>query len=247
MNRDEQFILLWSKLNDRQKDYFLKLMKGFEVNSKYENKTNDIFNNYFFESFGDRLITHHFNSIQPLTKTLFEHAFNDSLNESGLNSFLAESRTNPGHDITINGVRVGLKTEAARNIKKDFIHVSKWMELGKGEWELPLLLNRFLAHLENYERIFTLRFFKHSDYRFRYELVEIPKALLLESKNAKLKIMTGSRQTPKPGYGYVLDENNQQKFSLYFDGGSERKLQIKNLSLEYCIIHGTWEYILPSP
>jgi len=247
MNRDEQLVLLWSKLNDRQKDHFLKWMKGFDVELIYKNKTDDIFNSDFFEIFGDRLISHHFNSTQPLTKTLFEHAFNDSLNASGLNSFLAESRTNPGHDITIDGVKVGLKTEAARNISKDFIHVSKWMELGKGEWELPLLLNRFLNHLENYERIFTLRFFKESDDRLLYELVEIPKKLLLESNNATLEIMTGSRQNPKPGYGYVLDKNGEKKFSLYFDGGSERKLQIKHLSLKHCVIHGIWEYILPPP
>ncbi len=247
MSRDEQLSLLWAKLTDRQKDNFLKWMKAFDVEKTYQETSGDIFNSDFFEIFGDKLITHHFSSAQPLTKTLFEHAFNDSLNDSGMISCLAESRTNPGHDLTINGIRVGLKTEAAKNISKSQIHVSKWMELGKGEWILEHLLQRFLAHLENYERIFTLRYFKISNYNFNYQLVEIPKRLLLEAKNASLEIMINSKQNPKPGYGHVIDENGNKKFSLYFDGGSERKLQIKQLGLEHCIVHGIWDFILPPP
>ncbi|QET64912.1 restriction endonuclease [Citrobacter werkmanii] len=245
MNRDEQLFLLWGKLNDRQKDNFLKWMKAYDVEKTYQRTNGDVFNEEFFDIFGDKLITHHFSSTQPLTKTLFEHAFNDSLNESGVVSSLAESRTNPGHDITIDGIKVGLKTEAAKNISKSQIHVSKWMELGKGEWILGSLLERFLEHLKNYERIFTLRYFKISDLKFSYQLVEIPKHLLLEAKNAKLEVMENSKQNPKPGYGYVLDEHGDKKFSLYFDGGSERKLQIKHLGLEHCIVHGVWDYILP--
>ena len=30
------------------------------------------------------------------------------------------------------------------------------------------------------------------------------------------------------------------KFSLYFDGGTERKLQIKHLRKDLCKIHATW-------
>lgn len=247
MSIDEQLYFLWSKLNNRQKHNFLKWMKAFDVEKIYYRTSGDIFTDEFFDIFGDKLITHHFSSNQPLTKTLFEHAFNDSLNESGVVSSLAESRTNPGHDLTINGIKVGLKTEAARNISKSQIHVSKWMEMGKGDWVLESLLNKFLDHLQNYERIFTLRYFKISNSNFSYQLVEIPKQLLLEAKNAELIVMTGSKQTPKPGYGYIFDEKRNKKFSLYFDGGSERKLQIKHLSIEHCIVHGTWDFILPPP
>ncbi|WP_276853557.1 hypothetical protein, partial [Enterobacter oligotrophicus] len=203
------------------------------------------FNDVFIDIFGDKIITHHFNSNRPLTKTLFEHSFNDSLLESGIKANLAESRTNPGHDITIGGIRASLKTEAAKNINPRFIHLSKWMELGKGEWRLDLLLNRFLAHLENYEKIFTLRYFQISPENFKYQLVEIPKDLLLEARSASLVIMEGSKQTPKPGYGYV-DSKGIRKFSLYFDGGTERKLQIKHLNIDLCIIHAEWSYSLSS-
>jgi restriction endonuclease SmaI-like protein len=116
------------------------------------------------------------------------------------------------------------------------------MELGKGAWELPLLRDLFLAHMRSYERIFTLRCLSTDSAKVRYELVEIPKALLLEAAHCELTIQEDSRQNPKPGYGYVKDSANQTKFSLYFDGGSERKLQIKGLRKNLCKIHATWTF-----
>lgn len=246
MSREEELLRLWGQLNKTQQDNFLKWMKAYEIEKVYVNHNKGYFNEAFIDRFGDRLITHHFNSHRPLTKTLFEHAFNDSLNESGMQSQLAESRTNPGHDITIQNTRASLKTEAARNISQKNIHVSKWMELGKGKWILEDLLVRFLSHLSNYEKIFTLRYIKSTDLIFKYQLVEIPKSLLLESENANLVVMEDSTQDPKPGYGYVFDEHGERKFSLYFDGGSERKLQIRHLNVSLCLIHAEWHYTLPS-
>lgn len=40
---------------------------------------------------------------------------------------------------------------------------------------------------------------------------------------------TRSKQFPKPGYCHVLKPGGDAVFDLYFDAGSERKLQIKNL------------------
>ncbi|ART03426.1 hypothetical protein ACN9PN_28905 [Klebsiella pasteurii] len=246
MSREHELLKLWRQLNETQQDNFLKWMKAYEIEKIYVNHNKGYFNQKFIDNFGDRLITHYFNSNRPLTKTLFEHAFNDSLNESGMQSQLAESRTNPGYDITIQNIKASLKTEAARNISQKNIHVSKWMELGKGKWVLEELLARFLAHLNNYDKIFTLRYIKPTYLTFKYQLIEIPKTLLLESKNAHLVVMENSTQDPKPGYGYVFDQNGEKKFSLYFDGGSERKLQIKHLNVSLCIIHAEWCYTLPS-
>ena len=120
------------------------------------------------------------------------------------------------------------------------------MELGKGVWELARLRDVFLDHMQNYERIFTLRCInripKGNPTFFKYELVEIPKNLMLESLNARLVIQTNSQQNPKPGYGYVEGAGGNLKFSLYFDGGTERKLQIKQLRKALCISHATWEF-----
>lgn len=192
------------------------------------------------DSFGDRLLSHHAGSRQPLSKDRFEFALESALNDAGIDEHLVTSRTNRGHDLTIAGVPVNLKTEAAANIDVDSIHVSKWMELGKGEWKLPLLRDRFLEHMKSYDQIFTLRCLENSPAQTRYELVEIPKALMLEAARCELEVREGSRQNPKPGYGYVRDAKGQLKFALYFDGGTERKLQIKNLRKDLCKTHAIW-------
>lgn len=202
----------------------------------------DIITQSVLDNLGDRLISHHANSRQSLSKDRFEFALEASLNSASIPSQLVKSRTNRGHDITIRGVPVSLKTEAAANIKKDYIHVSKWMELGKGEWILSSLRDLFLEHMHSYERIFTLRCLSSNPVGVKYELVEIPKALMLEARNCILEIRAESRQSPKPGYGYVRDENGSLKFALYFDGGTERKLQIKGLRKNLCKVHATWAF-----
>lgn len=204
----------------------------------------DVVTDAVLASLGDRLLSHHAGSRQALSKDRFEFAFESALNESGIPAQLVKSRTNRGHDIDIHGIPVSLKTEAAANIKEDSIHVSKWMELGRGKWELPLLRDLFVEHMQSYDRIFTLRRLKDEDTKVRYELVEIPKSLLLESANCDLEVCTDSKQNPQPGYGYVRDTAQQLRFSLYFDGGSERKLQIRHLRKDLCKVHATWSFAL---
>lgn len=207
----------------------------------------DLITDAVLENLGDRLLSHHANSRQSLSKDRFEFALEAALNAANIPATLVESRTNRGHDITIRGMPVSLKTEAARNIKEDMIHVSKWMELGKGEWVLSRLRGLFLEHIKSYERIFTLRCLSADPTRTRYELVEIPKSLLLEAENCVLRVCKGSKQKPKPGYGDVKDGAGNLRFSLYFDGGTERKLQIKHLRKDLCTVHATWAFGSATP
>jgi type II restriction enzyme len=116
------------------------------------------------------------------------------------------------------------------------------MELGKGPWELPLLRDMFLAHMRSYERVLQFRCLAPGPTSYLYELVEIPKALLMEGETAELVSQQGSRQTPKLGYGYVYDTARKLKFALYFDGGTERKLQIKVIRKDLCTVHATWRF-----
>jgi hypothetical protein len=124
------------------------------------------------------------------------------------------------------------------------------MELGKGDWsnkpeQLKGLRDQFLKHMKNYERIVSLRAMSRirvGKTYWHYELVEIPKALLEEAANGELKMQMDSRQNPKPGYCTVRDERGNLKFALYFDGGGERKLQIKDLKKSLCIVHAEWDF-----
>jgi hypothetical protein len=190
---------------------------------------------------GDSLRGHHATSRQALSKDRFEFAFERALNLGGVKAELVKSRTNRGHDITIENVPVGLKTEASAGIKPGHIHISKWMELGKGKWDLPVLRDLFLEHMKGYARIFTLRQLTAGPKQFHYELVEIPKALLLEAANCVFEVKTDSKQNPQPGYGRVYGAG-VLRYELYFDGGTERKLQIRKLDKKLCTVHATWAF-----
>lgn len=231
------------RLTPAQQDWVKSAIHAFGASYQFDRALDsDVVTDAVLASLGDRLLTHHAGSRQALSKDRFEFAFEAALNASGITAELVKSRTNRGHDMTILGVPVSLKTEAASNIKDELIHVSKWMELGRGEWKLPLLRNFFLEHMQSYDRIFTLRRLKDAGTKIRYELVEIPKALLLEAATCELEVCSGSKQNPQPGYGYVKDVDGRLKYSLYFDGGTERKLQIKHLRKDLCKVHATWTF-----
>jgi type II restriction enzyme len=207
----------------------------------------------FCARFADSLTAHHLASYEPFTKDKFEHAMVRALRLGGHQADLAP-RGNPGHDLTVDAERWSLKTQAAANIRRDTIHISKFMELGRGRWEteadLVGLRDQMLAHMEAYDRIFSLRCFRSKlsagSLQYDYELVEIPKALLLRARDGQFRLVETSRQTPKPGYCTVAS-NSLLLFNLYFDGGTERKLQIKDLSKAYCSVLATWAIILPTP
>lgn len=230
-------------LSESQRGLVKRVMAQFALPFKFKrNAKSDWITDSVLNHFGDALRTHHALSRQALSKDRFEFALERALNMGGIKAGLVSSRTHRGHDISIAGVPVSLKTEAAKGIKVDSIHVSKWMELGKGFWKLSILRDVFLDHLASYERIFTLRCLAQGPRRYHYELVEIPKALLQESTNCEFEMMTESKQDPQPGYGRVYGPNRALKYELYFDGGTERKLQIRQLDKSLCTVHATWDF-----
>lgn len=231
------------RLTPAQQEWVKSAIHAFGATCQFYRATDsDVVTDDVLSAFGNRLLSHHAGSRQALSKDRFEFAFEAALNAAGISAQLVKSRTNRGHDINIRDVPVSLKTEAAANIKDDFIHVSKWMELGRGEWKLSLLRDLFLEHMQSYDRIFTLRRLKDIGAKIRYELVEIPKVLLLEATDSELEVCTNSRQNPQPGYCHVKNAAGQLKYSLYFDGGTERKLQIKHLRKDLCKVHATWTF-----
>lgn len=207
----------------------------------------DIMNECTLQAFGDALRIHHCFSNEAFTKDKFEYALERVSKLCHIDATLSP-RGNPGHDITINGLRYSLKSQADKNIRAETLHISKFMELGKGQWSdqedhLIGLRNQFFEHMNSYDRILSLRRLKtQQDWLWRYELVEIPKTLLKEAEQGVFKMMHDSEQRPKPGYCDVFDEFGSVKFKLYFDGGTERKLQIKNLKKSLCIVHADWRF-----
>jgi type II restriction enzyme len=200
------------------------------------------------ESFGDALRIHHCFSAEPFSKDKFEYTLERVLLADGRVTVLAP-RGNPGRDITIGDDGFSLKTEAAAAINASKIHISKFHELGKGQWDHSVedlygLRDQFISHLTHYDRVLVLRKLKKDILEYHYEMVEIPMPLLMRAEFAaseQFEMKFDSRQTPKPGYCYIPNKNRPD-FMLYFDGGTERKLQIKGLLKSLCIVHATWQF-----
>ncbi len=235
------------KLTQGQLFWLSKVIDNYA--NPYESRllATTLFNEAMLQDFGDALRTHHSFSQEPCTKDKFEYILEQTLKINGTRAELAK-KGNPGHDITIEGIAVSLKSQADKGIKRDRIWISKFHELGKGEWtdkpkQLEGLRAQFLAHLTHYERIFTLRCVERAP-NWEYQLVEIPKAILALASTGTLEMRTASTQYPKPGYCHVNSGGNRL-FSLYFDGGTERKLQLKDLLVSKCILHAEWRFYSP--
>jgi len=215
------------------------LSEPFEYKNFYDKS---MFSEDYFDIFADYVRIHHALSDEPFTKDKFEYALNRSCKVLGIPSSLP-GRTNPGHDIEINGIKISLKTQADMHINENYIHISKFMELGKGKWEtesdLYLFRDKFISHMNNYDQIITLRCLSTKNERenglWKYEMIKIPKELLMKAKRGRFEMKENSNQNPKPGYCYV-NENDEALFELYFDGGGERKLQIKKILKANCIV-----------
>lgn len=196
-------------------------------------------------AFGDGLMIHHAFSNEPFTKDKFEHALVNTGRMVGVEADFAP-RGNRGHDVTIDNVKISLKTQADKNIKPSIIWISKYMELGRGDWsdkprQLVGLRDAFMEHLKGSERILTLRCIQKAP-QWKYELVEIPKSVLEMSSGGSLEMKLDSKQLPKPGYCHVYDTQGKLAYQLYFDGGGERKLQVKSLRKDLCVVHAEWEF-----
>lgn len=246
--RIKQLVSALPSLTTGQLYWLERVLRVFSGEHKFRISQSDLFDEQTLANFGDALRIHHSFSGEPFSKDKFEYVLERTLKISGRNASLAP-RGNRGHDLTIDESLVSLKTQADKNIDKDKIWISKFMELGKGVWgsdpkDLVGLRESFLKHLNGYDRILTLRALSRAP-EWHYELVEIPKDIMLMAKLGVLEMKSESRQFPKPGYCYVRTQDGKDIFQLYFDGGGERKLQVKNLLKSYCRVHATWEFFLP--
>jgi type II restriction enzyme len=244
VERVRQLAEALSELSESQLAWTEGVIRQFQIKPTIvANPASDLVNTCVLEMFGDALQIHHCFSTEALSKDRFEYALDRVLNRCGIRSELA-SKGNPGHDITINGTPFSLKTQADRGLKRDFLHISKFMELGKGKWEveddLSGLRDRFFTHMKAYGRILQLRRITDLETLQEYELVEIPKKLLEQASAGTIRMMNASAQNPKPGTCTVTDKEGGVLFELYFDGGTERKLQVRRLDKRLCVVHAQW-------
>ncbi len=243
----KRVVALLPGLKENQLGWLEQIAKQFNRPHTFERlPTSDIISDCMLGEIGDALRLHHCFSKESFTKDKFEYLMERSGKLCGIKADLAR-RGNPGHDITINGERFSLKTQANKGINRRSAHVSKFMELGKGQWsdkdeDLVGLRDQFFSHMESYDRILLLRTLSKAPLDWEYELLEIPKTTLQLASEGRLVMSHTSRQMPKPGYCYVSNDEGQLLFALYFDGGTERKLQIKNIDVSIGIVHARWKF-----
>ncbi len=249
-DRIERLLAAIPELSDNRLQLVDRVVSVFALPRNYwRSSASGIISARTLEDFGDVLRLHHCFSREPFSKDKFEYALENVLRLSGVDAALAP-RGQRGYDIRIDAENFSLKTEAAKAIRAQSIHISKFMELGGGQWgdnpsDLVGLRAQFLSALSSIQRILILRALKKGSPEYLYELVEIPKNLLERAATGRLEMMGNSTQFPKPGYCYV-EENGEAQFSLYFDGGGERKLQIKGLRKDLCVVHATWRFDPPT-
>lgn len=247
---EEELLRKIVALSESQREWITSLIDRFAHSLEASALADsDIASEQFLREFGDTLRIHHSLSAEPFTKDKFEHALVRAMNRLGRQAELA-NRGNRGYDLTIDGTRFSLKTQADKSMKVEMLHISKFMELGKGAWEdesdLTALRDEFLHHMQAYDRILSLRAFRPGAFdgsmRWVYELVEIPKALFELARTGSIVMQHSSRQNPKPGYCTVVDRAGTVLYQLYFDGGTERKLQIKSIRKDRCVVHAIWSF-----
>lgn len=181
---------------------------------------------------------------EVLTKKAFEYAFKAASEAAGRAAQITDSSTYPGADVLVDQTKYSLKTEAAASISMKYITISKLME---SAWTKACDsvekyfegLERVVSHLNEYERILVLRTFGRlgKTGSVRYELVEIPRDLLLNVGNALATDFT--RLTTAGGTSLRAEVDGTLAFVVVFDG-SDQKISIRRLRSDLCHVHGTW-------
>lgn len=218
------------------------------------NPTSDIATSEWVEHFGNLLLAHHAMSDEDLKKERFEFGFVLANVLSGRKAEKA-ANTNPGHDVTLDKtIRISLKTQSDAGIKPAILHISKFMELGSGDWVYASLLQQFLNHLAEYDRILVLRSLLPgpANKTKRYELVEIPRSLFLSAaagvlseRNPTRPLQTGYCWVPSRPVSRRKADRMALTYQLKFDGEGERKLSVESLRKTSCFVHATWEFTIP--
>jgi len=205
----------------------------------------DIATQDFVENFGDRLKLHWALTGSQMNKLAFEFALVSTLRDLGHRATRSQSDVHPGADAEWRDTRLSLKSEAARGIRKNAIHISKFSEARwirecmTGEDHAEGTVELFRRHLADYDRVLTLRSWMEPSGALVYTLVEIPKDVLKRALTLR-----GSDFSPRTKNGStradVRDEQGHRLFNVTLDGSVE-KVTISNVDVNKCVTHAMWE------
>lgn len=207
----------------------------------------DLVTEEFSDEFCARLLVHHAMSEEKLTKKSFEYFLCETGRSCGIEASIASVADDAGADIQYNGESWSLKTEAAKNIRRERMTISKLMEVNairdnypEQESRVTEIQRRLKEHADRYDRILVLRAhaLAHPRCSIEYELVEIPKELLLAAAEKNLRASDVKHHNSK-GFRAVVSDKHGHILDLVLDG-SDEKVTIANLNVGRCLAHARW-------
>ena len=216
------------------------------------NPASDFATPRFTANFRNRLLIHHATNEVKLTKKAFEYAFKGASEADGKSGRVTASDTFSGVDVTVNGTKFSLKTEASKDIRPAQITISKFTEARWIQQYATLedlareAANRIPAHLRHYDRMLVLRARELPASRLLYEVVEVPLDLL--RRTAALTAADFSSRTAQGGSSARVSVDGKPAFTLRLDG-SDGKITIAGLQIAFCIRHVSWliPTVAPAP
>jgi type II restriction enzyme len=200
---------------------------------------------------GNTILRHHMEfSDEPYGKERFEYGLVRAFMNAGRQASKAP-RGRSGYDVELEGLRFNLKTQADKELCRDFVLISKYMEIGKGPpWThdpatFQWLKTKFLEHLADYRGVLMLRSYPYTIANFwHYELLEIPLAVLAKAEETCLQVADRSDTIPPAIHSFVQDAAGPL-FKLNFQGGGERKMSVCGIRRDACILHSEWSFTAP--
>lgn len=203
----------------------------------------DIVDDVFAETMSNLLTLHHALHEEPLNKKSFEYLLKQCLVASGRPAVINPAPGDESWDVEGAGYKWSLKTEAAKGISVSTVKIEKLMEaIWVREATDPdkcaeAVRTRINRHIQDYDRIIVLRAFATQD-GYRYDLVEIPKPLLVASfENADPQQF--EKQGRSISYGAdFCDMHGARIFRILLDSSVEKiRLWFRS---DFALIHGRW-------
>lgn len=202
------------------------------------NTNSELLRPEFVSEFRARLQAHHATHTTPMDRLGFENAFLSASRSSGLHTAEAPSRTTRFYDATIADEKFALKTEGAKSMKPDKLHISK---LSEAAWiqDMRSARKRYdksMAFIDDFlaavDRIFVLRYYQASPMP-HYELVEIPVGHFKRIK--ELTVSDFDSDAPR-----VLISDAKGDLMEFRLDRSDSKITIGKIEKSRCVVHAEW-------
>jgi len=219
----------------RRLDEFLRALRTEYLVVKNPNSW--LISEKFEGEFRSKLLTHHCFMGSPLFQESFDTAFLSACLYAGFDVRKAPEGQR-FWDVQIEGRKISLKSTKAKNLREQFLHISKlteaaWIQDCRTARKRREETNRlFKSYCNVVDSIIQLRYFENLR---KYELVEIPVLLFEQIFEVDQQYYASDGPTINIPIG-----KDPPDFTLKIDR-SDAKITIANINKDLCNTHCTWQ------